>query len=63
MSYDREVAEGRAIVDAAKAAGVKTLVWSGLEGAKELSGGKIAKVEHFDSKVCLTMPFFLPRCC
>lgn len=51
MSYDKEVAEGRAIVDAAKDAGVKTLVWSGLENAKEVSGGKVAGVEHFDSKV------------
>ncbi|BGP01550.1 hypothetical protein NBRC10513v2_005191 [Rhodotorula toruloides] len=50
MSYDKEVAEGRSIVDAAKAAGVKTLVWSGLENAKEVSGGKVAGVEHFDSK-------------
>ncbi|BGO95539.1 hypothetical protein JCM10020v2_007259 [Rhodotorula toruloides] len=41
MSYDKEVAEGRAIVDAAKDAGVKTLVWSGLENAKEVSGGKL----------------------
>jgi len=51
MSFDKEIEDGKRIVDAAKAAGVSHLIWSGLEPVKELSGGKLKHVEHFDSKV------------
>lgn len=45
-----ELAEGKILVDAAKACGVKLLVWSGLEAVNKVSGGKY-HVAHFDSKV------------
>jgi len=49
-SKDREIAEGKTFVDAAKAANVRLLVWSGLESCSELSGGKYVNVDHFDAK-------------
>ncbi|KPV76121.1 uncharacterized protein RHOBADRAFT_43559 [Rhodotorula graminis WP1] len=54
MSFDKEVKDGKRIVDAAKAAGVSHFIWSGLEPVKELSGGKYKHVEHFDSKAAVT---------
>ncbi|KAM0789897.1 hypothetical protein ACM66B_006739 [Microbotryomycetes sp. NB124-2] len=50
MSKDKEVADGKRLVDKAKANGVKLFVWSGLEGVKDVTGGKIQHVEHFDGK-------------
>lgn len=50
MSAEKEVADGKAIVDAAKSAGVELLVWSGLEPVKKVSGGKYTEVLHFDTK-------------
>jgi hypothetical protein len=61
MSADKEIEDGKRIVDAAKAAGtVKQLIWSGLEPVKEISGGKFTGVGHFDSKVRPLPPFFNP---
>lgn len=51
MSKEKEIAEGKAIIDLAKAAGAKTVVWSGLENVSEVTKGKITTVEHFDGKV------------
>jgi uncharacterized protein YbjT (DUF2867 family) len=47
-----EVAQGKAAIDAAKAAGVKHLVFSGLEDVEALTAGeeKAYRVPHFDGK-------------
>ncbi|KAJ6518277.1 NAD(P)-binding protein [Mycena vitilis] len=50
MNMQREISEGRLLIDAAKAAGVKGIVWSGLVPVMKLSGGKYPHVYHFDSK-------------
>jgi len=42
------------LIDAAKAAGVKGIVWSGLAPVKKISGGKYTKVLHFDGKAQVT---------
>ncbi|KAF7316572.1 hypothetical protein MIND_00176800 [Mycena indigotica] len=47
----RETAEGELMIDAAKAAGVKGIVWSGLPSMASLSHGKYTQVCHFESKV------------
>jgi hypothetical protein len=41
----QEVVLGKTYVDAAKAAGVKLFIWSGLDSYKRNSGGKYAQVE------------------
>jgi len=51
---EREVAEGKMFADAAKAAKLELLVWSGLENYTELSGGKYTHVEYFDGKAEVT---------
>ncbi|KAG8859527.1 hypothetical protein FRB96_004411 [Tulasnella sp. 330] len=53
-SMDREVAEGKMMIDAAKAANVRLLVWSGLENFSDISGGKYTHVLHFDGKAKVT---------
>ncbi|KAI5478953.1 hypothetical protein MNV49_004474 [Pseudohyphozyma bogoriensis] len=53
-SAEIEMREGKTLVDAALGAGVKLFVWSGLEAAYELSGGKYRHVSHFDSKAAIT---------
>lgn len=50
----QEVAEGQMFVDAAKAAEVKLLIWSGLPGTNELSQGKYANIMQWDSKAEVT---------
>ncbi|KAJ7665590.1 hypothetical protein B0H17DRAFT_1019278 [Mycena rosella] len=45
-----EIVQGKNLVDAAKAVGVKFFVWSGLPSSTALSNGKHSKVYHFDSK-------------
>lgn len=42
------------MVDAAKAAGVSLLVWSGLDSVSEISKGKYLHVDHFDGKADIT---------
>ncbi|KAF7326373.1 NmrA domain-containing protein [Mycena venus] len=49
-----ETAEGKMMVDAAKAAGVKRVVWSGLPAVSKHSGGKYTHVIHFDGKAVVT---------
>jgi len=54
MNKEREIAEGKMMVDAAKAANVRLLIWSGLEDCTEMSGGKYKNVDHFDGKAVVT---------
>jgi len=49
---DKEFEQGRAVVQAAKSAGVGHLVWSTLPNVKSLSGGKLA-VHHFTNKALI----------
>ncbi|KAK7036128.1 NmrA domain-containing protein [Favolaschia claudopus] len=46
----KEIAEGKLLIDAAKAAGVKGIIFSGLTAVEKLSKGKYTKVFHFDGK-------------
>jgi hypothetical protein len=48
MDKDVEYNQGKNIVDAAKAEGVKHLVWSGLPNVTKVSNGELTLVEHFD---------------
>jgi len=50
---DIEVAQGKAIADACKAANVKFLIWSSLLDVAKLTNGRIATVYHFDSKATI----------
>ncbi|KPI40232.1 NmrA-like family domain-containing protein 1 [Cyphellophora attinorum] len=54
MDKDVEYNQGKNIVDAAKAEGVKHLVWSGLPNVTKVSNGELTLVEHFDSKADVT---------
>lgn len=56
LSLEKEVQEGKGLVDACKAAGVKLFVWSGLEDVTKVSKGKYTHVLHFDGKVRLPRP-------
>ncbi|KAG9230176.1 putative NmrA-like family domain-containing protein 1 [Amylocarpus encephaloides] len=47
---DVEMAQGRAMADGAKEAGVQHLVWSSLPNVSERSNGGLTGVLHFDSK-------------
>ncbi|KAF8197723.1 NAD(P)-binding protein [Mycena galopus ATCC 62051] len=51
---EREIAEGKLLIDAAKSGGVRGIVWSGLPSFSELSGGKFTHVWHFDTKAAVT---------
>ncbi|KAF7348434.1 NmrA domain-containing protein [Mycena venus] len=51
---EREAAEGKMMIDAAKAAGVDRIVWSGLPSISKLSGGKYTHVIQFESKAVVT---------
>ncbi|KAL1989101.1 hypothetical protein VTN96DRAFT_5864 [Rasamsonia emersonii] len=46
----REVRQGKALADAAVAAGVQYYIFSTLPHAGKYSGGKYSKVDHFDAK-------------
>ncbi|KZW02472.1 NAD(P)-binding protein [Exidia glandulosa HHB12029] len=50
MSPEREIAEGKLMIDAAVDVGAKLFIWSGLEHVTKNSGGKYSHVVHFDSK-------------
>lgn len=54
MDKDIEFNQGKNIVDASKAQGVRHLVWSGLPSATKVSNGALSLVEHFDSKADVT---------
>ena len=50
-AYEHELAQAKAIVDAAaKLEGLQRFVWSALTAAREISRGKYTWVYHFDSK-------------
>ncbi|EJD36252.1 NAD(P)-binding protein [Auricularia subglabra TFB-10046 SS5] len=50
----REVVDGKLIVDAAKAVGVKLFVWSGLADISKKTGGKYTHLIHADGKAAVT---------
>ncbi|KAJ7866460.1 NmrA-like protein [Mycena olivaceomarginata] len=54
FSQEREISEGKMLIDATKAAGVKGVLWSGLPHVAKLSGGKYTKVANFDGKALVT---------
>ncbi|KAJ7084956.1 NAD(P)-binding protein [Mycena epipterygia] len=54
LNMEKEVEEGKLLIDAAKAGGVSRIVWSGLQSISEDSGGKYTHVWHFDSKALVT---------
>lgn len=47
---EKELENGKRVMDVAKATNVKRVFWSGLSNATKLSGGKYKHVEHFDGK-------------
>ncbi|KAJ7885726.1 NAD(P)-binding protein [Mycena olivaceomarginata] len=53
LDAERETAEAKMMIDAAKAAGVNRIVWSGLPDYSKLSGGKYTHVVHFDGKAAV----------
>jgi len=53
LKKDKEIADGKVLVDAAKHAKVKRLIWSGLADCAGISGGKY-HVDLFDSKAEVT---------
>ncbi|KAF3406263.1 NmrA-like family domain-containing protein 1 [Talaromyces pinophilus] len=50
MSADVEVAQGKAVTDASKAAGVKHIIFSSLINVSNASNGRLPHVSHFDGK-------------
>jgi hypothetical protein len=50
LDKNKEISQGKAIVDACKSSGVKHLIWSSLPKVSALSGGKYLHVDHFDGK-------------
>jgi uncharacterized protein YbjT (DUF2867 family) len=68
-SADAEIAQGKAMADAAQAAGVEHFVWSSLPNVSKETNGQITEVLHFDSKAAvetyireigLPASFFMP---
>lgn len=51
---NQETAEGKMLVDAAKAANVKLLVWSGIPYISKISGGKYVNAFICDDKALVT---------
>ncbi|KAJ7502703.1 NAD(P)-binding protein [Mycena galericulata] len=54
VDKEREIAEGKLMVDAAKSASVKLFIWSALESFNTLSAGRLSNVAFFDSKAEVT---------
>ncbi|KAJ7479880.1 NAD(P)-binding protein [Mycena latifolia] len=54
LNMEKEVSEGKMLIDAAKAAGASRVVWSGLVSFSKISGGKFVHVYHFDGKAAIT---------
>ena len=50
MSADAEIAQGRAVVDATKAAGVQHLIFSSLINTTKATKGRLPSISHFDGK-------------
>jgi len=51
---EKEIAEGKMLIDAAIAAKVKLIVWSGLSAADKCSEGKFVHIDHFTGKGIVT---------
>ncbi|KAJ6555207.1 NAD(P)-binding protein [Mycena vulgaris] len=54
VDSNKEIDEGKLLIDAAKAGGVSRIVWSGLPSVTELSEGRYKHVYHFDGKASVT---------
>jgi len=54
LNKEKEVNDGKRLVDAAKAAGVDLFVYSGLPSFSKISSGKYTHVDHFDGKADVT---------
>ncbi|KAK7007766.1 NAD(P)-binding protein [Favolaschia claudopus] len=54
LDADRETAEGKMMIDAAKSAGVARIVWSGLPNCAKISNGKYTHGVHFDGKAAVS---------
>ncbi|KAJ6566897.1 hypothetical protein B0H19DRAFT_1232873 [Mycena capillaripes] len=54
FSKEREISEGKLLIDAAKAGGASRIVWSGLPSVTKMSGGKYVNVYQFDDKAAVT---------
>ncbi|KAE8148743.1 hypothetical protein BDV25DRAFT_168251 [Aspergillus avenaceus] len=50
MNRETEIAQGKAVTDACKQAGVKHLIFSSLRNVTEISNGRLPNVSHFDGK-------------
>ncbi|KAL6801308.1 hypothetical protein GGI42DRAFT_43012 [Trichoderma sp. SZMC 28013] len=50
MSADTEISQGKAVVDASKAAGVQHIIFSSLINATDASNGRLPNISHFDGK-------------
>lgn len=50
MSKETETAQGKAVTDACKDAGVERIIFSSLLHVTEISKGKLPNVSHFDGK-------------
>lgn len=48
--FEKELAQGKRIVDSCSAEKVKMLYWSGIPNVSKLSGGKFVNVKAFDVK-------------
>ncbi|KEZ45871.1 hypothetical protein SAPIO_CDS1236 [Scedosporium apiospermum] len=49
-SHEAEEAQGKAVADAALAAGVSLIIWSSLPNITRVTGGRVTNFVHFDSK-------------
>ncbi|KAK7038634.1 NAD(P)-binding protein [Favolaschia claudopus] len=54
LDADRETAEGKMMIDAAKSAGVTRIIWSGLPNCARISNGKYTHAVHFDGKAVVS---------
>jgi uncharacterized protein YbjT (DUF2867 family) len=68
-SSEAEIAQGKAMADAAKATGTEHFIWSSLPNVSKETNGKLTEVLHFDSKAAvetyirsinLPASFFMP---
>ncbi|KAJ7133503.1 NAD(P)-binding protein, partial [Mycena epipterygia] len=53
MDVDKEIAEGKLLIDSAKVGGASRVVWSGLSSMNKISGGKYVHIFHFDGKAAI----------
>lgn len=53
MSADIEISQGKAVVDASKAAGVQHIIFSSLIDVAKASGGRLPNISHFDGKAAI----------